>query len=196
MGPLFEALALVVRTLFSLAAGIFLVRFLMQGFRMDFRNPICQATYRFTNPVLQPLRTVLPTLRSWNLAAFVVTFGILLAGEWLAWLILGVRFGPLSIFLWTSGYLIEVVCWSLGVMILVRIIASYLSADPSNPIMGLLKALTQPLLRPFQRVIPPIAGFDLSPAFAALALQVIWVLTAKPLMSYALALLSSQQAGG
>ena len=196
MGPFSEALALIVRTLFGLAAGIFLIRLLMQGFRMDFRNPICQATYRFTNPVLQPLRIVLPTLRSWNTAALVVTFIILLTGEWLAWLILGLWFGSLSIVLWTTGHFIEVLCWSFGGMILVRVIASYLSADPSNPVMGLLKALTQPLLRPFQRLIPPIAGFDLSPAFAGLALQVIWVLTAKPLMGYALALYSSQAVSG
>jgi YggT family protein len=196
VGPFSEALALIVRTLFGLAAGIFLIRLLMQGFRMDFRNPICQATYRFTNPVLQPLRKLLPTLRSWNTAALVVTFIILLTGEWLAWLILGLWFGPLSIVLWTTGRFIEMLCWSFGGMILVRVIASYLSADPSNPVMGLLKALTQPLLRPFQRLIPPIAGFDLSPAFAVLALQVTWVLTAKPLMGYALAMYSSQAVSG
>jgi YggT family protein len=196
VGPFTEALALIVRTLFGLAAGIFLIRLLMQGFRMDFRNPICQATYRFTNPVLQPLRIVLPTLRSWNTAALVVTLVILLIGEWLAWLILGHWFGPLPIVLWTTGHFIEVLCWSFGGMILVRVIASYLSADPSNPVMGMLKALTQPLLRPFQRLIPPIAGFDLSPVFAGLSLQVIWVLTAKPLMLYALSLYSSQSGGG
>jgi YggT family protein len=191
VGPFSEALALIVRTLFGLAAGIFLIRLLMQGFRMDFRNPICQATYRFTNPVLQPLRAVLPTLRSWNTAALVITFVILLIGEWLAWFILGVTFGPLPIVVWTIGFLIQVVCWTLTGMILVRVIASYVSADPSNPVMGMLKALTQPLLRPFQRLVPPIAGFDLSPIFAMLALQVISILTAKPLMSYAFALLTS-----
>lgn len=191
MGPFSEALALIVRTLFGLAAGIFLIRLLMQGFRMDFRNPICQATYRFTNPVLQPLRAVLPTLRSWNTAALVITFVILLIGEWLAWFILGATFGPLPIVVWTFGFLIQVVCWTLTGMILVRVIASYVSADPSNPVMGMLKALTQPLLRPFQRLIPPIAGFDLSPVFAVLALQVISILTARPLMSFAFSLLTS-----
>jgi YggT family protein len=186
MGPLTEALAFVVRSLFGIAAAIFLIRFLMQGLRVDFRNPICQATYRFTNPVLQPLGKLLPTLRSWNLAAFVVGLLITIAGEWLAWLIIGQRFGLLPILVWSLGALVTAVIWTLFGMILIRVIASYLSADPGNPVMSLLKALTQPLLRPFQRLIPPIAGFDLSPMFAMLLLQVGNILIAKPLMAQAL----------
>jgi YggT family protein len=186
MGPLSEALALIVRSLFGIIAGIFLIRLLMQGLRVDFRNPICQATYRFTNVVLQPLGKILPTLRSWNVAAFVVAFAILLIGEWLALFIEGLAMGPLPILLWTLGALVGAVVWMLFGMILIRVIGGYLSADPSNPVMGLLKALTVPLLRPFQRVIPPLAGFDLSPVFACLLLQVCWILLAKPLMHYAL----------
>jgi YggT family protein len=186
MGPLSEALALIVRSLFGIIAGIFLIRLLMQGLRVDFRNPICQATYRFTNVVLQPLGKVLPTLRSWNVAALIVAFLILLIGEWLALLIEGLAMGPIPILLWTLGVLIGAVIWMLFGMILIRVIAGYLSADPSNPVMGLLKALTVPILRPFQRVIPPVGGFDLSPLFACLLLQVCWILLGKPLIHYAL----------
>ena len=186
MGPLTEALSFVVRSLFGIAASIFMIRLLMQGMRVDFRNPICQATYRFTNPVLQPLGTLLPTLRSWNLAAFVVGLLITIAGEWLGWLIVGQRFGLIPILVWSLGALATGVIWTLFAMILIRVIASYLSADPGNPVMSLLKALTQPLLRPFQRTVPPIAGFDLSPMFAMLLLQVGNILIAKPLMAQAL----------
>ncbi len=185
MGPLTEALAFIVRSLFGIAAGVFLIRLLMQGLRVDFRNPICQATYRFTNPVLQPLSKLLPTLRSWNTAAFVVAFVILLAGEWLALLIVGVMFGPIPILLRTLGVMVGAVVWTLFGMILVRVIGSYLSADPSNPVMALLKAITLPILRPFQRLIPPIGGFDLSPAFACILLQVCWILLGKPLIDQA-----------
>jgi len=191
MNPFSEALEFTIRTLFGIAASVFLIRLLMQGLRVDFRNPICQATYRFTNPVLQPLKPVLPTLRSWNLAALVLMYLILLLGDWLAFLVVGVRLGWAPILLWSLGSMVAMIVWSLIGMILIRVIASYLSVDAYNPLLNLLRALTEPLLRPFRRVIPPLAGFDLSPVFAALLLQIIWILVGKPLKAYALTLYSA-----
>jgi YggT family protein len=37
---------------------------------------------------------------------------------------------------------------------------------------GLLYSLTNPVLSPFRRLVPPISGLDLSPLFAILAIQV------------------------
>jgi YggT family protein len=42
-----------------------------------------------------------------------------------------------------------------------------------NPVMALLGAVCEPVLRPFRRLIPPIGGLDLSALWALLALGVV-----------------------
>ena len=55
-----NALIYVIETLLSLVFFLFLLRLLMQLVRADFRNPIAQAVVRLTNPLVLPLRRVLP----------------------------------------------------------------------------------------------------------------------------------------
>ncbi|HEY4752899.1 MAG TPA: YggT family protein, partial [Candidatus Limnocylindrales bacterium] len=43
--------------------------------------------------------------------------------------------------------------------------------NPYAPLAPVFNAVAQPFLRPFQRLVPPIAGIDLSPLFLLLALQ-------------------------
>ena len=51
-----SALIFIVETLLSLALFVVLARLLLQLTRADFRNPICQAVVRLTNPLILPLR--------------------------------------------------------------------------------------------------------------------------------------------
>ena len=56
------AFIFIVETLLSLALFVVLARLLLQWTRADFRNPLCQAVVRITNPVILPLRRVLPPI--------------------------------------------------------------------------------------------------------------------------------------
>ena len=47
---------------------------------------------------------------------------------------------------------------------------SWVSSGGYNPAVAMVYALTEPLLRPFRRIIPPIGGFDISAIFALIAL--------------------------
>jgi len=60
-------------------------------------------------------------------------------------------------------------------IILARAIVSWVSADPSNPIVRALVVVTEPVLRPLRRLVPPgkLGGLDLSPLFAMLILQFV-----------------------
>ena len=55
-------------------------------------------------------------------------------------------------------------------LIIIRIIISWVSSGGYNPAVAMVYSLTEPLLRPFRRLIPPIGGFDLSPIFALIGL--------------------------
>src|SRR6202000_1990076 len=71
------ALIFIVDTLLSLALFVFFARLLLQWARADFRNPLCQAIVKLTNPVILPLRRILPPVRKVDTASVVAV--ILLA---------------------------------------------------------------------------------------------------------------------
>jgi YggT family protein len=55
-------------------------------------------------------------------------------------------------------------------LIIIRALISWVSPDPYNPIVVFLIRTTDPILRPIQRLIPPISGLDLSPLAAIFAI--------------------------
>ncbi len=48
-------------------------------------------------------------------------------------------------------------------LIIIRALISWVSPDPYNPIVRFLVSATDPVLRPVQRMLPPMSGLDLSP---------------------------------
>ncbi len=55
-------------------------------------------------------------------------------------------------------------------VIIIRALISWVSPDPRNPIVMFLMSVTEPILRPIQRRIPPMGGLDLSPILAIFAI--------------------------
>jgi YggT family protein len=49
------------------------------------------------------------------------------------------------------------------IVLFVRVIFSWLNPSPTNPIARLAFQITEPVLAPVRRVLPPVSGFDLSP---------------------------------
>ncbi|MDO6805862.1 YggT family protein, partial [Wenyingzhuangia sp. 1_MG-2023] len=65
---------LLVNTIGSMVLLIFLLRFLLQLVRADFYNPISQFILRFSNPLLVPLRRVIPGFGGLDIASLVLTY--------------------------------------------------------------------------------------------------------------------------
>lgn len=51
----------------------------------------------------------------------------------------------------------------LMVLVVGRVIISWVNADPGNPIVRTVVGFTEPFLRPLQRRLPSPGGIDLSP---------------------------------
>ena len=66
-----NAIIYIVDTLLSLALFVVLARLLLQWTRADFRNPLCQAIVRLTNPLILPLRRILPPIGKVDTASVV-----------------------------------------------------------------------------------------------------------------------------
>lgn len=74
--------------------------------------------------------------------------------------------------------LLETILWILtGAqwLIIIAVLISWVSPDPRNPIVRFLWGITEPLFRPFRRLVPPsrTGGIDISPLFV---LAIIYLL--------------------
>ena len=49
------------------------------------------------------------------------------------------------------------------IVIVVRVIMSWIQVSHTNPIVGLVYSLTEPVLNPVRRILPNMGGFDISP---------------------------------
>ena len=53
--------------------------------------------------------------------------------------------------------------YALIILILVRVVFSYTSPYPNNPVYLFVFRVTEPILGPVRRRLPPVSGIDLSP---------------------------------
>jgi len=171
-----SALIFIIDTLLSLALFVVLARLLLQWARADFRNPLCQAVVRITNPFILPMRRVLPPIGKLDTASVVAVLIVAFIKVGVFFTFHGVAPGPLS---WAREIAVELVRTLLLTYfyaILLYALLSLIAPGGYSPLQSVLATLCEPVLRPFRRVIPPIAGIDLSPLWAVIAIQAILLL--------------------
>jgi YggT family protein len=74
-------------------------------------------------------------------------------------------------FLVALGVVVQGVLWLVMVLIIARVVISWVNADPYNQIVMIIRSATDPILIPFQRWIPPMGGLDFSPVIVLLLIQ-------------------------
>jgi YggT family protein len=68
--------------------------------------------------------------------------------------------------------IVDVIFQALYILLLIRVILSWIPHNDSHPIVYKIYELTDPILRPFQNIIPSWRlGIDLSPLFAFMAIR-------------------------
>lgn len=177
MGPLQEIGTLIVQTLGSLYLIVVLLRFLLQWARADFYNPMSQFIVKATNPLLIPLRRVIPGVMGIDLAsltlALLVQFVVIEVGA----LVVGYGFiNPVTVLIWSLigvlALMANILFWGL----LIMVISSWIAPQSDNPALLLVRQLVEPVMAPFRKLMPDMGGIDLSPIFAFLALNVVQIL--------------------
>ncbi|WP_439641116.1 YggT family protein [Nevskia sp.] len=150
-------------TLLDLVICAFLLRVLLQLVKANFYNPISQLIWKVTQPVTMPLVRFVPRIRNIDTPAVLVLAVVALLDIW----IVASLYGQ-SLALSTIAGLAALKVISLGLRIftlslLVVTILSWVGPGVSNPAANVLWSLTEPVLKPVRRVIPLVAGLDLSP---------------------------------
>ncbi len=191
MGPgyLSSPLAFLVDTLFSLYIMAVMLRFLLQWSRADFYNPLSQFLVRVTQPLLQPLRRIIPGWGGIDFPAIVLMVFLQAIALALLMMIAGVTPRIDYLLLRTPAELISLLLNVYLIAIVVRAILSWINPSDYNPATTVLLGLTEPVIRPFRAIIPPIGGVDLSPLAAIIAIQILKMLIMPPLDRIAPALM-------
>lgn len=170
---MFKALIFLLDTFSRLYLLILLMRFWLPLLRANFRNPIAQGVLRYTSPLVVPVRRFIPSLGRLDtatvLVAFVIQFAALLIISVLANIDRGTEpfaafTGSGSILAFAITAILELAMLSVMlfiVVIVIRVILNLLGRY-FGPISDMLADLTEPLLTPIRRVIPPLGVVDLS----------------------------------
>lgn len=186
------ALKFLIQTLGNLFVIAVLLRFMMQLFRVSFRNPFAQFIVALTDFAVKPLRRVVPGL--WGLdwaclvLAWLVELVVVMAGYWLdgfPFALAGGKIWPVMLGLAAVKLLSLTVYLIIG-LTLIRAVLSWVNSD--TPLVPVVYTLTEPFLRPLRRVVPMVSNIDLTPLVLFILCQLVLMV---PLLALERALLGS-----
>ncbi len=159
---------------------IILLRFLMQWLRCDFRNELGQFIITVTNPVVLPMRRLIPSIGRIDTSTLLLAYLVAIIKLSAVFLILyGVATALASlpgIAIWAILELIRATIYIFIAAIFIGIIASWVAPGSYHPILMVARSLSEPLLAPARRIIPVMGGLDLSPMVVLLGLNAILIL--------------------
>lgn len=175
MGSAFTDIGLmIVNTIAGLFLFVVVLRFLLQAVRADFYNPVSQFIVKVSNPLLTPIRKLVPGFGGYDVAALVLAVLVQLLTICITFVLLGLW--PLPIFniaIWsvlgTAGIFLDLYFWGL----LIVIIISWIAPHNPNPAIDLLKQVIEPIMKPIRDRMPDMGGIDLSPIIVILLLRVV-----------------------
>ena len=177
MGALTEILIYLLQTFLSLLLLVVMLRFLLQLVRADFYNPVCQFLVKVTNPLILPLRKVVPGLWGVDMASVLLLVVVQIAG--IAAMLLLNSYAlpnPLLLVVWAlvgiAGLLVNFYFFAL----LAMIILSWVAPGSQNPVIYLLHQLTEPVMAPFRRLLPSMGGMDFSPILVFIGINVMQII--------------------
>lgn len=180
-----DSALVVLRVAFLAIAGVLaalcLLDWLVRTRRLSPFGPVARFMRASFDPLIRPVerRVVrsggLPSNAPWWALAAVVLVGIvlislldLLRGQ-LAFFFRALESGP-------HGVYQLVVSWTFGVLqlaLIVRVVCSWIAVRPGAWYVRTAHLLTEPMLRPLRRFIPPMGMMDVSPIVAWLLLQLV-----------------------
>ena len=171
------ALLYLIDTLLSLAQLVFLLRLLLQWARADFRNPLSRSIVQLSNPVLVPLRRLIPAAGRLDTASVLVLVALSLLRVSMGTLLSGIGLPPLLLWIELATLqILRLTLWTYFFAIFLYATLSFIAPGTYSPAQALLTSLCEPVLRPFRRLIPPLANLDLSPLWAGILIQALLIL--------------------
>jgi YggT family protein len=165
-----NAVNFLIDTLFDLYLMVVLLRVWLQLARADFYNPFSQFIVKATQPIVGPLRRIIPGYGGLDIATILFAFVVASAKVIVLSAVLNYAFNPMVILVSGLFILVTAVFKLLFWVLVIRAILSWVSKG-QNPVEAVMIQLTEPLLSPVRRIIPSLGGLDLSMLVVLLGLQ-------------------------
>lgn len=175
-----QILLYLIQTAMTLYLTAVLLRFCLQWAKADFYNPLSQFIVKVTNPLVTPLRRVVPSIAGLDLASLVLALLVALLGFIVVFALFGSGIpNPGALLIWS----VIAVIWHLINMyfflILAMIVLSWIAGGNYNPGIAFIYQLTEPVMAPFRKLLPAIGGLDLSPILVFIVINVVKMMIAQ-----------------
>lgn len=157
---------------------IVLLRFLLQLARADFYNPISQFVVKVTNPLLRPLRRFIPGWGGIDGASLVLA--IIIQAIAFLLILMAITGGfpainPVTLISWAIINVLLLIARIYFWSVIAIVVVSWVAPQSNHPAIALIAQITEPVMRPIRKFIPPLGGLDLSPIVVFLVLNIVIV---------------------
>ncbi|MBS0567611.1 MAG: YggT family protein [Proteobacteria bacterium] len=186
MPYLANAAAFLIQTVFDFLIGVFVVRAMLIAVNASFHDPICQFVYKLTNPAIAPIRGFLPRMGKIETASLAVALVLALIELGLLSGLGGPHYAVPGWLLAAIVAVASIAVWIVFWVLLIRALLSFFTDGRGHPNTRVLVQLTEPLVRPLRRLVPPLAGLDFSFWIASIALILARLLVIVPLADLAM----------
>ena len=166
-----------ITTLGDLFALALLLRFMLQLLRAPARNQLSEFVAAVTDFVVRPARRVMPGWWGLDLATLALAWLVEAAQNWLTLQLRGYELGSavgIALIALAALAAVQIARFAIYVVMVAVVVQAVLSwVNPYSPFAPLLASVTRPFLRPFQKLVPPIANVDLSPLIVLILCQLL-----------------------
>ena len=176
MSAVYAILIYLIQTLLSLYLIAMQLRFLLQLVRADFYNPISQFIVKVTNPLVVPVRKLVPGYAGLDIASLVLALLLQIIGIAAVFLIrYGALPGPGLLFMGGVLGVIALLVKIYFFALLAMIILSWVAQGSNHPAIYLLFQITEPVMAPVRKLLPPMGGIDFSPILVFVLINVVQI---------------------
>lgn len=176
-------ISVVIQIVFGILIFLVMARFILQVVRADFYNPISQMFVKVTDPMLKPMRRIIPGFFGLDMAAIVLLLIIQSLELVITHAIRGLDLhNPLMFIIEAIGNLISHASQLYLICIFVIVIVSWVSPGSPHPMVQIAYQITNPIMRPARKILPAAGGIDFAPILALIFIFAVMFLVAAPLM--------------
>lgn len=169
-----NALSSLADIVFYVYIVVLMLRLFLQKMGANYYNAIIQFLIKVTEPVIKPMRRFVPGYKGYDLAIVALIVVLELLSIWVVYgLRLGVFTGVAGTFLIFMGDMSSKVINIFFFAVIIAALLSWVSNPKTLVLEEVVGLLAQPVVKPFQRIIPIVGGFDLSPLAAIIALKLV-----------------------
>lgn len=156
-----NSITFLIDLVFNTFLMIVILRVWLQLAKADFYNPMSQFIVKATNPMLVPMRRIIPGVMGIDMAGVVLAILVAFAKFCVKAIILSGAIDWVSIAIISPMLVLKKAGYLLFWILLIRAILSWVSQG-GHPVEYVMAQLTEPLLAPVRRILPAMGGLDLS----------------------------------